>query len=1057
LDITCNIASVRYKGSEKRGDMIQFQIQVRILTKETEMPLPGLFVKAYDRDLLFDDLLGGAFTDKQGKAAIVCEQGDFKKFFDKHPDVYFRIYAPDRKRLLFDNRDEAAWNVGQKSSHIIRIPLERLHGAHATPSVQVFAETTSSGEQHAPAVGNSLLVSAKGLAPGAVHDIEVSCDGEVLFVSRLMSDQYGVLPESVLWPQFGLDDPHSDMIYTVDEAEKHWSKKNLHVRIARGKTILAEESTAIGALDRPFIMNTDKDGRMLNGFEYGKGSVVASGYNIRHDGDVRVYLVNRQADWRTNDHFTPLKRKNGRPVFADARPDDCGRFRVVLDEEGGIPPGAYDFIVRPMRYGYGDDDDFVLREMDVATRHVTGVVIRQDYWQYNDVNGGGVTTMPLSGHSLNEPPYFRYSDAFAEGDMVYAAVDPAALPPVKMGKMAAIYVVQSKTAAQWDADKSLNHLAVLGGNSQVIRFKTQAGCINHNKYLIWSGATYGSYDIVLDFGNNATDAASFQPDDTYTIDVLPDAGDIIDGYMVPGFRVIKDPGTDTDPAIPFVGTLVPDYDEGTLSVTGDDGISRPVPLTARVKFPADFNGATQSGQISTARPAYPVTIIVHGNGHSYEAYDYLLEHWARNGFIAASINLANNQTATDRAKILFQHIEILKAKFTTHFEDNIGIMGHSRGGEGVATAPRLNYALPGHGSNINAVISLAPTNKYVDEHIVPPWQTPYFVLYGSSDADEAGTEGPPPLRGCGFALYDKADGAKKTMLFVYGATHDRFLTAPGNPDLDYGWLDPVDKLNVLSATAHQAIAKAYMTAFFRLQLRNDTQYEGMFRGEWVPPSVVTADAGKARGFCQYRADPADRKTIDDFEGIHTAISWKASTIGGTVAQTGLPADPVENFLYIADNTHSPHDTSGLVVHWNNAGDRLEFTVGPNPADILNLTSFKTLSFRVTQKYDPTGIINPLNTDTDFYVLLRDLPGKERMVKASKFNPIPYPFVRKPLYGVDVIKSALCTVRIPLHAFTIESAGAQRVDLSQVTKLAFVFQYQPHGEIELDEIEFSNTE
>jgi hypothetical protein len=247
-----------------------------------------------------------------------------------------------------------------------------------------------------------------------------------------------------------------------------------------------------------------------------------------------------------------------------------------------------------------------------------------------------------------------------------------------------------------------------------------------------------------------------------------------------------------------------------------------------------------------------------------------------------------------------------------------------------------------------------------------------------------------------------------------------------------------------------------MTAFFRQQLRNEPQFEGMFRGAWVPPSVLHDGTKKIEVFCQYRDDPADRKTIDDFEGVHTAASWQNSTIGGTVAQAGLPANPVEDFLYTID-PHSPHDTSGLVLRWDNPGDRLEFFMGPDPADTVDLAGFQTLSFRVTQKYDPSGTINPPGMDTDFFVLLRDLPGKERMVKAGKFNRIPYPFVRKPAGGISVTKSALCTVRIPLHAFTIESAGAQRVDLTQVTKLAFVYQYQPHGEIEIDEIEFTRTE
>ena len=77
-----------------------------------------------------------------------------------------------------------------------------------------------------------------------------------------------------------------------------------------------------------------------------------------------------------------------------------------------------------------------------------------------------------------------------------------------------------------------------------------------------------------------------------------------------------------------------------------------------------------------------------------------------------------------------------------------------------------------------------------------------------------------------------------------------------------------------------------------------------------------------------------------------------------------------------------------------------------------------------------------------------------MVKVSKFGRIPYPHVRDDGWFGNVIKSALCTIRIPLHAFTIESAGAPQVDLSQVVKIAFVYQYISTGEIEVDEIEFT---
>lgn len=1032
--------------------MIQFRIHIQVVVDETGIVLPGLYVKAYDKDLLFDDFLGNVVTNKEGRGDIICEQGDFDEFFDKRPDIYFKVYASDRERLVFDTRNAVRWNAGRESSFVIRIPLKKLYGAHAKPSVELFANSGHPTKKLSPEIGSSVMISAKGLAPAAAHEIELGDDHGVLFVSRMMTNQRGELSESVLWPQFGLDDPRSDIIYTVDEAEKKWRNKKLTVRIKHGDSLLASNSVTIGSFNSPFVINIDNEGKMLNGFEHGKREISVVGYNIFHNDHVRVHLVEHQADWNHGDPFFPVTLKNGKPAMADVRPDERGRFKVVLAEPENILPGAYDFIVRRMRYGYGDDEDFILRESDVVARRITGLVIRQEFWQSKVVHLGCVNMLPLSGRVIFGPPYFRYTDAFAEGEDVWAAADPAALPPVNIGKMAAIYVVQSKTAAQWDADKSLNHLAVLGGNAATIKFKTQVGCINHNSFLIWPAASaIGSYDIILDFGNNSSDLMTFVPDNTYTIAVPPLAGDIIDGYMMPGFRIVKDPGVFTDSSYSDIGAF--DYTEGSFSVQTDTGPTVTVPLTARVRFPSDIPGATMPNQISAHKLSYPMTIIVHGQGHTYLAYDYLLDHWARNGFIAASILLNNSgaQGATDRAKVLFQHIEILKTKFGSKAENNIGIMGHSRGGEGVATAPRLNQQ-GGLGYNFNAVISLAPTNQHVDEHIIPPWATPYYVIYGSLDRDVTGEGGPGQLRNCGFALYDKAEGAKKGMLFVYGATHDRFLAAPGDVDLDYGWLNPADKLNALSENAHHAIAQAYMTAYFRQQLLNDTQFTEMFEGEWVPPSVAVADAGKAKVFTQYRDVPANRKTVDDFEEPHTLTSWQNSTIGGTVSQSGLPANPIENFLYVADNVNSPHNSSGLIVHWDNSGDRLEGTI---PAAHMNVSNFQTISFRVTQKYDSTGTINPINAEQDFYILLRDLTSKERMVKVGKFGKVPYPHLRGNGWYGDVIKSALCTIRVPLHTFTIECAGAQRVDLTQIEKLAFVFQANSSGQIEIDDIEFTN--
>ena len=121
----------------------------------------------------------------------------------------------------------------------------------------------------------------------------------------------------------------------------------------------------------------------------------------------------------------------------------------------------------------------------------------------------------------------------------------------------------------------------------------------------------------------------------------------------------------------------------------------------------------------------------------YQGYDYLLDHLALNGFIAVSIHMQPGQQGIDRARVLQNHLSIIFGMFGTHAANNIGIMGHSRGGEAVVIAARLNQQ-EAWGWNINAVISLAPTNQYTFEHFGGAWARPYLVIYGSLDGDLGG-------------------------------------------------------------------------------------------------------------------------------------------------------------------------------------------------------------------------------------------------------------------------------------------------------------------------------
>jgi len=1025
--------------------MITLRLKGVVKEQETGFPLPGLFVKAHDKDLLFDDLLQSAMTDAQGKFDIICESADFRDFFEKRPDIYFKIFRRDGTNLIHETKNAIRWKQGRISEHEILIPWEEIHD-------RVVTEVELTGDDGEPkeefSVGESLTIQAKGLRPGYAHRFALSTDEKTLFTSTLITNRYGEIEPTVLWPQMGLDDPNSDARFTPEEAAERWKGASCRLDVSMNKDKVSTSTFRIGdALRAPIVIASEEDGRLLNGFEVGTQPLWLTMSNLPFGGDTRVYMVPRQHNWQVGDPFQPVTFSNGEPAVREFPLLEGGTQQTIeFASAEMLMPDAYDFIVRLVRYGFEEGELLAVLPGDIiGSRRTTGVVIREAFWKAKPVLGGCVNKIPMSGHSLLGSPYFRYADTFTIGEDVWAGLDPGIADPNNISKMCAFYVIKSKDDPAW-SNNGLIHLPILGGNKNTIKRKLQAGCINANKTLVWPNATLpGEYDIVADFGNNTSDATFFDPNDAYDTPL-----DIIDGYFIAGFRVVEDPGTMQD--FTNVGTWI--YDGPTVNAIGLQGTvtvndetnwyhasSMPImkteelELKALVHFPTDMPGVTDPAQISVSQPDYPLIVVVHGNGHYYKTYDWLLTHFALNGFIAASIDLTFNMCGQGRAEALFHHINVIKTKFASKVQNNIGIMGHSRGGEAVVKAARINQQ-KALGHNINAVISLAPTDQYGTEILGGEWSKPYFVLYGSRDGDVDGstyTSG-YTVPQTGFALYDRASGSKKSMCFVYGATHNGFIA--NIFDAIYNSTIPIP--------AQQAFTKAYMNAFFRWNLKNELQWEGMFAGEWTPGSISTTGA---KFYMQYHDTTI--KTVDDFEG---AINWQASSIGGTVEHgSTLPVNPSEDKMSAVVipglDPKSPHDTQGLKIKWNNTSGKLIFSI---PSPYKKVSDFSVLSFRVTEKVD--SVDNPLNQPQNFRVALKDGFNNERAVRVSTFNDIPFPDYR-PDHALT--KSAMLTVRIPLKSYRIVCAGLDPVNLEHITTLTFMFSEKMTGEIEIDNIEFSN--
>ncbi len=1012
---------------------IRFTIVGVVRETESGIGVPGLFVKAYDKDLLFDDLLGTATSSADGSFEIVSESSDFREFFDQRPDLYLRVFTSAHGEEIWSSKEFVRWNAGSYEAFDVTIPRDAL-GEHAERPRIVFVR--DEGDREAPhQPGESLVVRAAGLRPSAAHSVTLSDDAGEIMTQTVFSDRHGVVLDTVVWPQIGIDDPRERERLPVEDARKRWYGRTITLVLRDGTRAVSTAKVTVERSHRPLAVATDADGLLLNGFEIGAHDARLTLLDFPKGEDLRIWMVPRQHEWRPGDPILPVRLSPKQVAQIDVRPErDVAR--VVVAGRDALAPGAYDFVIRRIRYGFEDDDDFVLRAHDVVSgRRSTGLVVRELFMPSKVIRGGCANLQQIAARRTlgGMWPYVQFTDTFQVGENVWGALDPNALDASHTGKAVAIYVAPHKTAAQWTLDNSVSNLPVLGGNAAVPTWITQSWCVNANLRLLWPNATQvGEYDIVADFGNNASTLAAFVKDDHYNQPL-----DMIDGYITAGFRIVPDPTADTSFA--NAGSFM--YDEsthGSINVTDDSGNPWTVPLKASVHFPADVAGATTAGQISATQPLYPVVVIVHGNGPygGYLGYEYLLDHLAKNGFIAASIHLEPGETGTDRARVLRRHLELLFAMFGTHAANDVGIMGHSRGGEAVVIATRLNQQ-EAWGYNINAVIALAPTNQYTYENFGGAWARPFLVIYGSLDGDLAG------IGDTGFELYDHASGMQKSMLFVYRACHDRFNTVWGDGDFYFGQMTPADQAAVLSVAAHHNIAMGYMSAFFRQNLRAESQWQGLFTGEWVPAAVQASDP-IMKIYAQYE-DPSAR-TIDNFEGTHSATSWQTSTIGGAVAGTGLPATPQENDLRTLD-AQSPHLTAGLILGWDSVGDSLRYDI---PAGQRNVAGFHAVSFRISQRVNSAS--NAANQAQDLRVTLTDGSGKSRAIRVSKLAEIPYPHVR----GFDYFtKSAMCTIRIPLSAYTIHCLNVDLVDLNNILTLIFEFAEKPTGEIEIDSVQFTN--
>jgi Cutinase len=467
----------------------------------------------------------------------------------------------------------------------------------------------------------------------------------------------------------------------------------------------------------------------------------------------------------------------------------------------------------------------------------------------------------------------------------------------------------------------------------------------------------------------------------------------------------------------------------------------------------------------TGAGSYPIALLVHGNSSPSNAsetgYNYILDNLASHCIIAVSVDenflngVAPGAGEIDaRAMVLLRHLQLWREwnqdptnDFFTEVDlGRVMLWGHSRGGEAVTVAEKLNQWLhdpaspsSNFGFGINSLVAIAPTDAQVLNDISAPLaglpfdqelvldSAPYLVVQGSRDGDVSGFSG--------HRFYDRAfavdDAAQtfKSLLFIHGPNHTQFNVL---------WESLGGATATILKEQTQAIAETYTAAMALVTLKGLPPYRALFKGDATFASIPSTVVKVA----QYQDE--DRTFLDHLEDDDNLTT---ATLAGVANSVTGSFDPYEDVTLISSlanyDVWQQTDAAGLGYK---DGSAPEWVVNLDPAPAVRWRDHRNLGFRIGQVNDPADDFNPTANDQDLRVQVfwGAVPGPE--VRVSDYTRLVYPD-----HDAFRPKSIMSSVRIRWADLKPPEHGE---DLDDPTRIILRFDQRPSGWVILDEIQFT---
>jgi hypothetical protein len=426
---------------------------------------------------------------------------------------------------------------------------------------------------------------------------------------------------------------------------------------------------------------------------------------------------------------------------------------------------------------------------------------------------------------------------------------------------------------------------------------------------------------------------------------------------------------------------------------------------------------------------------------NHRGYDYLAKQLASWGYVVVSINAnrginASGGTFDDfglnltRGRLILKHLQLLSIWNNTggtpaslgvdlrgklSFND-VGLMGHSRGGEGVRAAYNL-YRDPGspwvasipNKLKFKGIFEIAPvdgqTSRTLDADGVP-WN----VLLPQCDGDVSDLQGVKPFDRM-LRIFGESPATFKSTYTVWGANHNYYNTEWQESDSSFCLNhQPIFTPGPTVGSGPQRVTGSVsLISFMRGNIPGSLGYNPIFNRHFNPqfalPREITKVTRVDRG---YTSSPNKEITavLEDFD-----------------RPTGTSSSGVPNIASNIDIFHSfipEHDfgLQGGYISWSRPGNDVYFqTNTAKPGAGINVTGYKTLDLRLeNQSYSAIA--------TNFEVSLVQANGKLS-------TPVPikrYVNLLGPVGGPGGTHAMLKTARIPLSDFGVSLTNIRGVRL-----------------------------